>query len=229
MLRGRWQAVPLGEPAGQRRVQVMVGRGVVVLAGLLAVTSVGQAADTAPTAVVRQFNDALLSVLKDGEKLGYPGRYQRLQAVMQDTFDLDFMAEKVLGKSWSGLNDADRDRWRQVFSEFTVANYAANFDKFTGQQFEIRGEEPSANETVLVKTLVKSPGHEDVELTYRLHQAGGRWRIMDVFLKGTVSELALRRSDYSSVLERDGFAGLVDVLRSRIADLAAGRAKREQP
>lgn len=207
----------------------MVGRGVVALAWLLAVAPVCPAADTAPTAVVRQFNDALLSVLKDGEKLGYPGRYQRLRAVMQETFDLDFMAEKVLGKSWNGLSDADRGRWREVFSEFTVANYAANFDKFSGQQFEIRGEEPSANETVLVKSLVKSPGHEDVELTYRLHQVGGRWRIMDVFLKGTVSELALRRSDYGSVLERDGFDKLVDVVRARIADLAAGRARRDQP
>jgi len=207
----------------------MVGRGVVVLAGLLAVASVGRAADSAPTAVVRQFNDALLSVLKDGEKLGYSGRYQRLRAVMQETFDLDFMAEKVLGKSWDDLSDADRTRWREVFSEFTVANYAANFDRFTGQQFEIRGEEPSANGTVLVKSLVKSPGHEDVELTYRLYQVGSRWRIMDVFLKGTVSEVALRRSDYGSVLERDGFGKLVDVVRARIADLAAGRARRDQP
>ena len=207
----------------------MVGKGAVVLAGLLACTSVGQAADGAPTAVVRQFNDALMSILKDGEALGYAGRFKRLRPVMQETFDLDFMAEKVLGKHWDTLSEADRGRWRDVFGEFTVANYAANFDKFTGQQFEIQGEEPGGNDTVLVKSLVKSPGHEDVELTYRLHQVGGHWRIMDVFLKGTVSELALRRSDYSSVLERDGFAGLADVLRSRIADLAAGRAKREQP
>jgi len=207
----------------------MVGRGVVVLAGVMAVASVGRAADSAPAAVVRRFDDALLSILKDGEKLGYSGRYQRLRPVMQETFDLDLMSEKVLGKSWDDLSDADRTRWREVFSEFTVANYAANFDRFTGQQFEIRGEEPSANATVLVKTLVKSPGHEDVELTYRLHQVGGRWRIMDVFLKGTVSELALRRSDYGSVLERDGFGKLVDVVRARIADLAAGRARRDQP
>lgn len=210
----------------------MVGRRVVVLAGLLtglvAVPPTVRAADTAPTAVVRQFDDALLAVLKEGDQLGYAGRYQRLRAVMQETFDLDFMAEKVLGKHWDTLSDADRRRWREVFGEFTVANYAANFDKFTGQQFEIRGEEPSASGSVLVKTLVKTPGREDVDLTYRLHQAGGRWRIMDVFLKGTVSELALRRSDYASVLERDGFGKLVDVVRARTADLAAGRARRDQ-
>jgi phospholipid transport system substrate-binding protein len=200
---------------------VMVGRGVVVLAGLLAVASVGRAADSAPTAVVRQFNDALLSILKDGEKLGYSGRYQRLRPVMQETFDLDLMAEKVLGKSWNDLSDADRTRWREVFSEFTVANYAANFDRFTGQQFEIRGEEPSANATVLVKTLVKSPGHEDVELTYRLHQISGPWH-HGRLLKSTVSKLA-RAGQWQCSARR--FGKLVDVVRARIADLAAGRAR----
>ena len=46
--------------------------------------------------------------------------------------------------------------------------------------FEVLGEEASANDTVLVKSVVKSPGHEDVELTYRLHQAGGGWRMPTV-------------------------------------------------
>jgi len=114
-------------------------------------------------------------------------------------------------------------------SQFLNDPEFASLTYHNGQQFEIRGEEPSANGTVLVKSLVKSPGHEDVELTYRLYQVGSRWRIMDVFLKGTVSEVALRRSDYGSVLERDGFGKLVDVVRARIADLAAGRARRDQP
>ncbi len=206
----------------------MVGTPGVVLAGMVALAPMAHAGDTAPTAVVRRFNDALLSILKDGPALGYAGRFERLQPVMRDTFDIPFMAEKVLGTKWKDLSDTDQKRWRELFGEFTVANYAANFDAFTGQQFDIVGEEPSANDTVLVKSLVKSPGHDDVDLTYRLHQAGGGWRIMDVFLKGTVSELALRRSDYSSVLERDGFGGLAEVVRSRIADLAAGRAKRPE-
>jgi hypothetical protein len=38
---------------------------------------------------------------------------------------------------------------------------------------------------------------------------------MDIFLNGTVSELALRRSEYTSVLERDGFEKLVVTLQTR--------------
>ena len=206
----------------------MVWRSGVILASMLALGGAVQAEDASPTAVVQRLDDALLATLKDGASLGYEGRYKRLQPAMRDTFDLDFMAEKALGQHWKTLSAADQTRWRELFADFTVANYAANFDRFTGQRFEILGEEPSVNDSELVKTKVVTPGAEDVELTYRLQKRGGAWRIVDVYLKGTVSELALRRADFASLLERDGFEALATVLRGKIADLAAGRSKRDR-
>jgi phospholipid transport system substrate-binding protein len=208
---------------------VKVWRCAVVVASLLGEGTLARAADSGATAVVNRFDATLIDVMKDGESLGYQGRFQRLQPVMQEVFALDYMAEKSLGQSWSELNEADRATWRQLFGEFTVANYAANFDRFTGQRFDMLGEEASTNNTTLVKTKVVSPGADDVALTYRLQKIGGAWKIIDVFLKGTVSELALRRSDYASVFERNGFAALATMLRGKIADLAAGRGKREHP
>jgi len=204
-------------------------RYVVVVASLLGAGTLARAADSGAAPVVSRFDDTLIEVMKDGQSLGYEGRFKRLQPAMQQAFALDYMAEKSLGQRWNDLSEADRATWRQLFGEFTVANYAANFDRFTGQRFDMLGEEASTNDTVLVKTKVISPGTEDVPLTYRLQKIGGTWKIIDVFLKGTVSELALRRSEYSSVLERDGFAALTTVLRAKIADLAAGRGKRVRP
>jgi phospholipid transport system substrate-binding protein len=209
---------------------VIVWRSGVIVATVLALGGgAGRAEDSSPTAVVQRLDDALLATLKDGESLGYDGRYARLQPVMRDTFDLDFMAEKALGQSWQQLSPADQTRWRELFADFTVANYAANFDRFTGQRFEVLGEESSVNDSKLVKTKVVTPGTDDVALTYRLQKGAAGWRIVDVYLKGTVSELALRRSDFASLLERDGFDALATALRGKIADLAAGRAKRERP
>jgi len=200
-----------------------------MLAGTLALATMAGADDTGPTAVVNRLNAALLEAMKQGDTAGYQGRFDRLAPVMRQAFDFDYMAEKSLGQRWKDLSEADRATWRQLFGEFTVANYAANFDRFTGQRFDMLGEEASTNDTVLVKTKVISPGTEDVPLTYRLQKIGRAWKIIDVFLKGTVSELALRRSDYSSVLARDGFAALTTVVRGKITDLAAGRGKRERP
>ncbi len=194
---------------------------------MLALLAVVAAAATGPSGVVITLNGVLLDVLKQADKLGYQGRYDRLRPVMTDVFDLDFMAEKSLGRHWEGLGEEDRKRWTAIFRDFTIANYAANFDKYSGQSFELLGEEPSGKETILVKTRVVNPGGENVDLSYRLRPSKESWKIVDVYLKGTVSELALRRSDYSSLIERESFDALVTSLRSKITDLAAGRGKRE--
>jgi len=209
---------------GIRRWRVaLVGTGV-----LCALVGRVRADEHGPRATVETLDVALLDVLKGGETLGYQGRFDRLKPVMQQVFDVPFMAEKSIGLHWKKLSDADRARWVALFGDFTVANYAANFDRFTGQRFEVLGEEPAASDTRLVRTRVITPDAESVELAYRLHEGGGRWSIVDVYLKGTVSELALRRADYASVLERDGFEALLTTIRGKVADLAAGRAKRER-
>jgi phospholipid transport system substrate-binding protein len=185
------------------------------------------AEDTATTAVVRRLNGVLLDTLKQAEALGYAGRFKLLAPAVGEAFDVDFMAEKSLGAHWKTLTDADQQRWLDVFREFTVANYAGNLDRFTGQSFELLGEEAGASETIVVLSRLIIPSGENVDLNYRLHQTTAGWRIADVYLKGTVSELALRRSDFTSALERGDFGALVTSLRGKIADLAAGRGRRQ--
>jgi len=187
----------------------------------------GRAADRTPRQVVETLNATLLDVLKDAETLGFQGRFERLQPVIRDTFDVAFMAEKSLALRWKKLSEADRARWIALFGDFTVANFAANFDRYTGQTFQVLGEEPAANDTRLVRTRVVTPGAGNVDFAYRLRANRSRWAIVDVYLKGTVSELALRRSEYASALERGSFEELLHTMRGKIAHLAAGGGKRE--
>jgi phospholipid transport system substrate-binding protein len=71
---------------------------------------------------------------------------------------------------------------------------------------------------LLVRTRLVQPADENVELNYRLRQTPTGWKIVDIYLSGTVSELALRRAEYGSVLERDGFDKLVADLETKITD-----------
>ena len=47
----------------------------------------------------------------------------------------------------------------------------------------------------------------------------GGWKVIDVYLNGNVSELALRRSEYASALKRDGFEQLLASVETKIAAL----------
>ena len=199
--------------------------GLVVAGAVVLAAAVARAEERGAREVVGELNAALLAVLKDADALGYDGRVQRLAPAVNAAYDVPFMAEKSLGQGWKVLADADRQRWVELSREFSVANYAANFDHYSRQTIEILGEEPGASDTIIVRTRIADPKGESIEMSYRLHHTDGGWKIVDVYLKGTVSELALRRADYTSVLQREGFEALVGAMRSRIADLAAGRGK----
>ena len=176
-----------------------------------------------PTRVIERFHAALLAVAREAESLGYEGRFRRLAPAVEEAFDLDYMAEKVVGGPWKRLAPTEQQRWRLTFGQFMKANYAGRFNRFSGQSFETLGNEPGAHGTAIVRTRLHNPAGEDVDLNYRLRTTPAGWRTIDIFLKGTVSELALRRSEYAAVLRREGFDALLKIVEGRIAELAAGK------
>ena len=182
------------------------------------------AAESSPRPTIETFHAGLLEIMKEAETLGFQGRIDRLAPLMAETFDLDFMASKTVGRHWRKLSDADKQRWAKAFARFTTANYAGRFTGYTGEEFVTTGEEEAARNTRLVLTKIVVPDDEDVQLNYRLMKRDGVWRVIDVYLNGTVSELALRRSEYSSALKREGFEELVGSIETKIADLEAKSA-----
>ncbi|MEO1935303.1 MAG: ABC transporter substrate-binding protein [Myxococcales bacterium] len=172
-----------------------------------------------PGETIEAFHAGLLEIMKHANQLGIQGRIDQLTPLMSKTFDLEFMASKTVGRHWRKLSDEDKTRWVETFKDFTCANYAGRFTGFTGEKFVTTGAEDAASGTRVVLTKIVIPDDEDVQLNYRLIQRDGVWRVIDVFLNGSVSELALRRSEYSSTLKRDGFASLVQSVEDKIADL----------
>jgi len=207
----------------------MTMRGRVVLVAVLAMAARAGAEASPAAQVIAHLDEGILGVMKQGDALGYQGRVEHYGPLVEAAYDIPFMAEKSLGQGWKNLSEADRASWIALSREFSVANYAANFDRFDGQTIEIVGEEPGAAETQIVRTKISGPAGDPLEMNYRLRATNAGWRIVDIYLKGTVSELALRRADYTSMLERSGFETLVATMRARIADLAAGRGRHKSP
>ena len=195
------------------------------LAGMLLAGAAIAAEPSAPVKVIETMHAGMLDVMRTAASTTFEERAAKLEPVIDTAYDLDFMGRKSLGKSFDSLSPEDQKRWLELFHTFMVANYAGRFTSFSGQKFETLGEEPAAQDTVLVRTRLVDPGKENVDLAYRMRQQYGAWKVIDVYLKGTVSELALRRSDFTAILDREGFPALIANLDGKIADLRAGKVK----
>jgi len=172
-----------------------------------------------PVAVVERLHVALLTAMRQAETLGVKGRYRLLEPTIVSSFDFTKMVRIMTGRTtWREAGDGPRKNLVDAFSRFSVGNYAAQFNAFSGQSFVTVAKEKGPGKTMLVRTRIDQPNGKAVALTYVVHDKDGHWRIIDVLADAGISELARRRAEYRSVIKRDGIDGLITVL-NRKADL----------
>ena len=172
-----------------------------VASGLTA-PSIAQAQDAAsPTAVVERFHAALIDGMKRGKELGFAGRRAMLDPVVKQSFDTEAMARISTGAAWAKMSDADHTDIVAAFSDWTVASYAGNFSSYDGETFVTKDQTPDDGKgNVLVNTRLNAKGIPPVLFNYRLHKIGNNWKIFDIYLDGAVSQLAMHRAEFATVL-----------------------------
>jgi len=188
-----------------------------VVAGLF-LAAPAFAADT-PTSVVEGFNTALLDVMKNGKTLGFKGRFDKLRPVFEKAFDTPFMARFVSGGA--AVDEARAKALNESLTAYSVAFYARNFKAFDGETFPIDGAREIPQGT-LVSTRIVPKADKPTPMNYLLRQSNGSWKIIDVFLDGTISQLATRRTDFAQTLKTSGVDGLIKLLDAKTAEVSKG-------
>jgi phospholipid transport system substrate-binding protein len=183
----------------------------------------GTSAAADPQTVVRDFYGVLLGNMKDGRMLGETGRYARLAPVVDRAFDIPTMTRLAVGPYWANLSPAQQQQLTAAFAHYVTATYADQFDSYAGQQLQVDGERPYGADVMAQTKIVKSNG-EATRLDYLMRQDQGAWRISDVYLDGTISQVAVHRSEFHSILQREGVDGLVMAL-NRKTDLLKSVAR----
>lgn len=169
----------------------------------------------APAEVVGVLHDALLGVMRDADKLGVQGRYDKLDATLSTVYDFETMTRLASGTAWTSADPDQQAALVQAFTRFSIATYADRFKGYSGERFETLGERPGPRNTVIVDTKLVRPDDPAVSLSYVMQERGGVWRIIDVIVEGSISELAVRRSEYAQILRQGGAGKLVEVLNAK--------------
>ena len=160
-------------------------------------------AQVAPLASIEAFHAALLDIMKNADALGVKGREARIRPAVERTFNLEAMARIACGRPWNDFTPTQQAAVVKAFSDWSIATYASRFDGFSGESFAIDGESDLPNGDHMVRTHINRVNDSPVALNYLMRQAEGRFRVVDIYLTGTISELASRRADFTSIL-RDG-------------------------
>ncbi|MDT7043928.1 ABC transporter substrate-binding protein [Candidatus Nitronereus thalassa] len=187
---------------------------------ILLVSSQWALAEEASTAVTH-LQDTILKIMKDGDKLGYKGRYDLIRPVVTQTHDLPVIARIAMGQYWRELNENQQKNFTDIFGELSHSTYAGRFNSFSGEKFSLISEESLRKNRKLVQTRFQKADGEEIRFNYILHQVNDQWKIINIMVNG-VSDLALKRTEYGSILKKDGYDTLIEKLRTQIKENADG-------
>ena len=183
---------------------------------LLLVSTVAFAGADGAKQVVDKFQNELIAVMKEGKQLGYAGRYKKLEPAVTNSLDLNKIARVVVGKEWEKLTPEQQKTLVDVFSRLSISSYAHNFKDFGGESFTIDSvKETSKGGGVVVYAHLSIPNDKDVLFEYHLKEQDKDWRIINIVANG-VSDLALKRSEYTSILQKEGFDALIAKINEKI-------------
>lgn len=191
-----------------RRLPLWLAAGVFLIVGATALTA---RADEGQT-LIGSLGDQVIAVLKQDS--GPSERRQELQSILHDYFDMPEIARLVLGRHWRRADEAQRERYIELFAQYVVAVYSGQFGTYGGQRFSVVQSRPVDEADTMVTAEIRGNDGIPVVLHFRLHPTERGPRIVDVSVEG-VSMLITMREEFSSVVTREGIDGLLRRLEAK--------------
>jgi len=169
---------------------------------------------------IESYYQQLLPTIQKAGSLSVRERDRRFWPAITSAFDLSTMTRLAVGPAWSSFTPAQQSAVREAFAHFLVADYASQVSDYSGESFVVEPQtSPSQGGGEIVRTKIVQSGGRTVTINYLVR--GGR--VIDVYLNGTVSDLATRRDEFASILASGGGAdALVKRLRERTQAMLAG-------
>ena len=141
--------------------------------------------------------------------------YNSLRKSIKKTYDSEKMIKMIVGREWQNINQSKRNKLKDVFEEYIAKNYIKRFKKIKEIQFYLDGEKDLGNNLVMIKTFLEINKTEKLKINYLLNKKKNTWKIFDVLLAGTISEIATKKSDFSSSLKNGGIDNLIKALEKK--------------
>jgi phospholipid transport system substrate-binding protein len=173
---------------------------------------------------IQRLCDGLLAIMHEGQTVPFAQRFDQLAPAIDSAFDLDTILQVSVGPFWTMLPPDQKATLQAAFRRYTIASYVNSFDDYSGQQFEVLPQLrdlPNGEQEVSTRIIPRSGDAHKLDYVMRQDQRG-TWRAVDVLLDGTISRVAVQRSDFRSLLNRGGAEALARSLMEKTADLSGG-------
>ena len=197
-------------------------RAVLAAAGVLAMGTRAHAADPAAAAPIEALNQALVGAMKAGKAAPFTQRFNQIAPAVDGAFDLNGVLAASIGPRLATIPAPQQAALLAIFRKFTIASYASSFDSFSGERLTMLPDQRSVGDDVVVATQIAPAQGAPTRIDYVMRRGPKGWRAVDVLLDGSISQNAVKRSDFRSLVSASSAQPLIDSLQRKVAELSGG-------
>ena len=148
----------------------------------------------------KDFEDPMMTVnfLHEGLKKISSNNNSDLKNVLKvinRTYDAEKMLKMIIGAAWKNQDNEKKKELIEVFKKYISKNYLNRFSKIQDVSFSNEKKEKISSEFFLVRSNLNIK-QEKISIDYLLNLKDNAWKIFDVLLDGSVSEVATKKSEF---------------------------------
>jgi phospholipid transport system substrate-binding protein len=175
-----------------------------------------------PAAPIAALNQGLLQIMHEGKATPFATRAKQLQPLVEQAFDLTQILQNSVGLRWAQFTQQQKHDLLEAFSRWTVATWVSNFDTYDGEVFNVAPTLRAVGQDQVVQTEIVPKAGSSTRLDYVMRNEGETWKAVDILVDGSISRVAVQRSDFRTLLRTGDPAPLIANLRYKADALAAG-------
>jgi len=172
-------------------------------------------ADEAPVTMLKTVSHQMVSELdKSQGRINASVINNIIHRVLLPHVDLESMSRSVVGKQyWTEATPAQREQFKQAFTNLVIKVYSAPLASYKGETIEFKPLRDASAQRPQVESIIIRKNGQRIPVSYRLVKSSGDWKVYDFSVEG-ISLISSYRSQFDSILQQKGMAGLLNKLKA---------------
>ena len=169
---------------------------------------------------IQNLGDQAVKALSD-KSIPLSQREAEIRALLKKNFDLQTIGRFVLSRYWRQATADQRSEYMSLFTEYVLRTYARRLGAYGNETFTITSSRPLGSRDAIVDTQIQQQsGGQPITAGWRVRDTDNKYKIIDVVVEG-VSMAATQRSEFESIVQRQGISGLIETLRAKVSAFSA--------
>ena len=139
--------------------------------------------------------------------------------IVESSYNVEKMISAIIGGRWKNISDQNKDRLQKSFRKYIAKNYILRFRGIKNLEFGKLEINQAGKNYRMAKTKLIINSKDIVPLNYLLDQTNNSWKIFDVLIDGSISEIATKKSEFKNFINQGDLTPLLEALRKKNSTL----------